>query len=170
MNPEMFKVLFSYNYWAFDRVWGCIQQLSVEQFVQPVDYSRGSIRNQVVHLMNATQRRISQLQHLEIPPALVNEDFTSLSRTRTEWDRIRDQTLNYVATVTSEELDEVIHWEIKDRGIAANSCCWEMLLHIANHGTDHRAQILAVLNQDFHIQTVEQDMILYLAEVQQKPA
>jgi uncharacterized damage-inducible protein DinB len=36
-------------------------------------------------------------------------------------------------------------------------------LHVINHGTDHRAQILAMLNQ-LGGETVEQDLIFYLRE------
>ncbi|MYE25841.1 MAG: hypothetical protein F4X87_01220 [Chloroflexi bacterium] len=37
---------------------------------------------------------------------------------------------------------------------------WEILLHIANHGTDHRAQILARLDE-LGAETIEQDLILH---------
>ncbi len=170
MNPKSIQTLFSYNYWAFDRVWACITQLTDDQFTQPVDYSRGSIRNQVVHLMSATQRWMLRLQRAEMPDRLVFEDFPGLAVTRAKWDELREDALKYLSTLTSEQLDEVIRWELPDRGIMAENRRWEILLHTANHGTDHRAQILAILNQHFGIETVEQDMILYLQERQGKPA
>jgi uncharacterized damage-inducible protein DinB len=40
---------------------------------------------------------------------------------------------------------------------------WQVLLHVANHGTDHRAQILKLLN-DLGIQTIYQDYIFYIFE------
>ena len=33
MDPETILELFSYNYWAFERVWACIAQLTDAQFV-----------------------------------------------------------------------------------------------------------------------------------------
>ena len=39
----------------------------------------------------------------------------------------------------------------------------EVLLHMVNHGTDHRAQILARLHE-LGAETVEQDLMLYLWE------
>jgi uncharacterized damage-inducible protein DinB len=36
-----------------------------------------------------------------------------------------------------------------------------VLLHVANHGTDHRAQLLRALH-DFGAPTFDQDLILYL--------
>lgn len=169
MDPEVIQELFSYNYWAFERVWACIVHLTDEQFAHEVDYSRGSIRNQVVHLMSATQRWVYRLQHIEPPPRLVNEDFVSLAQIKTKWDELRDETMKYLDTLTREQLEEVIRWELPERGFMEEDRRWEILLHVANHGTDHRAQILAILNQHFGIETVEQDMILYLREKQEKP-
>ena len=170
MNPESVRTLFSYNYWAFERVWNCIHQLTDEQFTQSVDYSRGSIRNQVVHLMSATQRWMLRLQRAPMAERMAFEDFPDLVTTKTKWDELRDETMNYVTRLTQDQLDEVVPWELADRGIATKNRRWEILLHVANHGTDHRAQILAILNQHFGIQTVEQDMILYLTEPQEKRA
>ncbi len=169
MDPEVILELFSYNYWAFERVWACIAQLTDEQFIEPVDYSRGSIRNHVVHLMGANQRWVYRLQRLEVPPRLENEAFTTLAQTKAKWDELRGEMMAYLATLTREQLDEVVHWELAERGYIADNHRWEVLLHAANHGTDHRAQVLAMLNQHFGIETVEQDMIIYLGEKQKKP-
>ena len=41
---------------------------------------------------------------------------------------------------------------------------WQVLIHVANHGTDHRAQILRALH-DLGIPTFDQDLILYLWKI-----
>ena len=51
MNPNEMRTIFDYNFWAFDRVWECVSQISNEQFVEEIDYSTGSIRNILVHVM-----------------------------------------------------------------------------------------------------------------------
>ena len=38
---------------------------------------------------------------------------------------------------------------------------WQVLLHVANHGTDHRAQILRALH-DVGAPTFDQDLIMHL--------
>ena len=38
---------------------------------------------------------------------------------------------------------------------------WQVLLNVANHGTDHRAQLLRVLN-DLEVRTEYQDYIFYV--------
>ena len=69
-----------------------------------------------------------------------------------------------MTSLEPRQLEETIEWELPARGLKLDNPRWEILLHVANHATDHRSQILAVLHQYFHVKTVEQDMILYLAE------
>jgi uncharacterized damage-inducible protein DinB len=42
---------------------------------------------------------------------------------------------------------------------------WQVLLHVANHGTDHRAQLLRQLH-DLGIETTSQDYIFYIFQNQ----
>ena len=168
MKSNEIMTIFNYNFWAFERVWECISQISDEQFVQEIDYSTGSIRNLVVHIMSANRNWMSRLQGTEMPPRLVFEDFDSLSKTKAKWDELRKELRDYLDCLTKEQLEESVNWELPARGLKLSNLRWEILLHVANHATDHRAQILAILHHHFHIKTVEQDMIIYLAERNQK--
>lgn len=164
MKPNEIKTLFDYNFWAFERVWECITQLSDEQFTEEIDYSTGSIRNIVCHLMSANARWVSRLQEKTPKLHITYEDFDSLSKTKTKWDELKKEFLNYVNSLDQEQLEMEATWEISNRNWKFNTPRWELLLHIANHGTDHRAQILAILHHHFHVKTDEQDMIIYSIE------
>jgi uncharacterized damage-inducible protein DinB len=164
MKPIEIKTFFDYNYWAFERVWDCITQLSDKQFTEEIDYSTGSIRNIVVHIMSGNRRWTSRLQDIETPPHLAFEKFDTLAKTKAKWDELREEFLDYINSLDQERIDETIHWELLARGLKLENHRWEILLHVSNHATDHRAQILAILHHHFHVKTVEQDMIFYLAE------
>jgi uncharacterized damage-inducible protein DinB len=164
MKTNEINMIFDYNFWAFERVWESICQISDEQFVEQIDYSTGSIRNIVVHIMSANRNWMARLKAAEITPRLVYEDFISLSQTKTKWNELRKELLDYLNFLTQEQLEETVSWELPARGLKSANSRWEILLHLANHATDHRAQILALLHQHFHVRTVEQDMIIYLAE------
>jgi uncharacterized damage-inducible protein DinB len=164
MKTNEIKTIFDYNFWAFDRVWECIYQISDEQFVEEIDYSTGSIRNIVAHMMSANRNWIGRLQDAEMPTRLVYEDFVSLSQTKAKWDELRKELMDYLDALTEGELEETVSWELPARALTSDNPRWEILLHLANHATDHRAQILSILHHHFHVKTVEQDMIIYFAE------
>jgi uncharacterized damage-inducible protein DinB len=164
MKPNEMLTIHQYGYWAFEKVWECIEQLTDKQFVEDLGYSRGSIRNQVIHMMSATRRWIIRLDGGEMVPHLVYDDFPTRAAVKAKWDEYRAEALAYLSKLTEADLDGKITWQLPDRGMSAENTRWEILLHVANHATDHRAQILALLNQHFGIQTMEQDMLFYLLE------
>ena len=164
MKASEIRTFFDYHFWAFERIWECISQISDQQFITEIDYSSGSIRNIVVHLMGSSRNWMSRLQGTEMPPRLVFGDFDSLSKTKAKWDELQKEFLHHLNSLDQEQLDEIVEWELPSQGLKSANRCSEILLHLANHGTDHRAQILAILHHHFHVKTIEQDMIYYLAE------
>ena len=164
MKPNEIKSIFDYNFWAFDRVWGCISQISDAQFVEEIDYSTGSIRNIITHIMSGNRVWMKVLRSIEFPPRLTLEDFDTQSKTRAKWDELQIEFLDDLGCIDQEQLNGTVDWELLSHGLKSTSLRWEILLHLANHATDHRSQILALLHRHFHIKTIEQDMIIYLAE------
>ena len=49
------------------------------------------------------------------------------------------------------------HHDAEDRALIL----WQVFLHVSNQGTDHRAQLLRVLN-DLGVKTTYQDYIFYV--------
>lgn len=164
MTPEAMKLLYRYNYWAFERLWECVMALSDEQFVQPIDYSTGSIRNHLVHVMSATRRWLDRLQGGALAPHLAFEDFPTRAAAKSRWDELKKETLAYVDALDANQLEAGVTWELPARGLHHTNRCWEVLLHVANHATDHRSQMLAMLHTQLHAPTIEQDLIFYLME------
>jgi uncharacterized damage-inducible protein DinB len=94
MNINEIKTIFDYNFWAFERVWECILPISEEQFIQEIDYSTGSIRNLVVHMMSANQNWMNRLRGIKMPLRLVFEDYDDYFKTKAKWDELRKNSLS----------------------------------------------------------------------------
>ena len=159
MNAAAFRHFYDYHFTENRTIWDrYITQLSYEQFTQPVSYSLGSVRDQIVHLMSVEEIWFSELRGVEpaepFPPA-TGDDRANI---RTHWDRIEQSVRAYLAELPDDRLfAKPIQEPEEDR----NLIVWQVLLHVVNHGTDHRAQLLRLLN-DLGVKTVSQDYIFYV--------
>ena len=98
---------------------------------------------------------MKRLQGSEIPAHLSFDDFSSCDAVKSKWDEAKGEFLDYVYSLNQTQLDELVHYEIVSRGVNSDNPRWELLMHIANHAADHRAQILAMLDNHFSVKSVE---------------
>lgn len=154
-SSEMIQTLFAYHYELYDRVWDSIDGLTKAQFMQEDAYSRGSLHHQMLHVANADGRWLRGLQgdpearQYTLSPA----DYPTRVAVRQIWDETRQAVTAYVAALTDDDLAQMAP------GMMGPN--WQVLVHIVNHGTDHRAQILRQLH-DLGAPTFDQDLILHL--------
>ncbi len=159
MNAHAFRHFYGYHFAENRKIWDrYVTQLSQEQFTQHVDYSRGSVRDQILHLISADDSWFSGLRGVDIPEDLDPADYHDRESIRAHWDNVEQTMRGYLAALRDDMLfDTPLEGEDKDLML------WQVLLHVANHGTDHRAQLLRVLN-DLGVRTEYQDYIFYVYE------
>ena len=159
MNVSAFRHFYDYHFSENRIIWErYITQLSYEQFTQPMGYSLGSVRDQIIHLMSVEEIWFSELRGIEPaapwPPATVDDRRLI----RAHWDGIEQSIRAYLAALPD---DQLFATPIKEPEEDRNLIVWQVLLHVVNHGTDHRAQLLRFLN-DLGVKTVSQDYIFYV--------
>ena len=159
MNADAFRHFYEYHFAENRKIWDSyVTQLSYEQFTQPVNYSRGSVRDQVVHLIEAEDLWFSELrgvQPLEPPPPA---NFDDRNNIRAHWNSVEKRMRAYLAELRD---DMLFDRPIKEPEEDKNLIVWQVLLHVVNHATDHRAQLLRLLN-DLGLKTTSQDYIFYV--------
>ncbi len=69
--------------------------------------------------------------------------------------------MSYLETLDEELLNAILEYDVPHRGGLKRNTRWQILLQGVNHGTDHRAQVLALLHQ-LGAPTLEQDFMIYL--------
>lgn len=157
MDANAFRHFFSYHFAENRKIWdACIAPLSDEHFARGAGYSHGSVRDQVVHLMSVEDTWSSGLRGVEIPESLDPAAFDDRDRLRTYWDEVEGRMRDYLDGLRDGMLFERPFKEGEDRDLIT----WQVLLHVVNHGTDHRAQLLRSLH-DLGIRTESQDYIFY---------
>lgn len=157
MNANAFRHFYEYHFAENRKIWDTyITSLSYEQFIQNMDYSHGSVRNQIVHLMSADDTWFSELRGIEIPESLNPANFDDRKIIRAYWDNVERNMRDYLAILRDDMLFDR-PFEGEDKVLII----WQVLLHVINHGTDHRAQLLRLLN-DLGVKTGPQDYIFYV--------
>ncbi len=96
MNMDYFRSLYDYHYQVNDKLWESVRQLSDEQFVQDVNYSIGSVRNHVVHVMGVDDRWFKRIKEEPLGDRLVYADFTTPAATYELWKQIETGVVGYV--------------------------------------------------------------------------
>lgn len=157
MNAHAFRHFYNYHFAENRKIWErYIVPLSQEQFTQETSYAHGSVRNQVVHLISVDDTWFSGLRGTDIPEPLHPTHFADRATLRAYWDNVEQTMHAYLARLQDDMLfTKPLHGEDE------NLFLWQVLLHVVNHGTDHRAQLLRLL-YDLGIQTESQDYIFYV--------
>jgi len=159
MNAKTFRHFYNYHIAENRKVWErYILPLSHEQFTQRVGYSVGSVRDQIIHLMDVDEIWFSELRNVEPSEPLPSTNLDDRKLIRERWDAIEQFMLEYLSELQDDTLfDKPIKEPEEDKDLAV----WQVLLHVVNHGTDHRAQLLRLLN-DLGVKTTSQDYIFYV--------
>ena len=161
MNADMFRTLYAYHFALNRRIWDeCIVPLTSDQFTRKVEYSVGSARNQVVHMLNIDDRWFSGLRGETVPDFLNLEIFSDHAVIRAKWDDIETRMRDYLSRLKDSDLSGQPFIADNDQ-----TQLWHILQHVVIHGADHRAQLLVILDQ-LGIKTFPQDFILYTWEQQ----
>ena len=163
MNAEAFRHFYNYHFAENRKILEHVAALTFKQFTQKVDYSRGSIREQLVHLVDVEDVWISELRGAQpSEPLPETTEIDDRDAIRSLWDVIEQNTRAYLANLQD---DQLFSKPITDPEEDKNLIVWQVLLHTVNHATDHRAQLLRALH-DLGVDTKSQDYIFYVYENQ----
>jgi uncharacterized damage-inducible protein DinB len=159
MNASAFRHFYEYHFTENRKIWdSCITSLAYEKFKQDAGYSHGSVREQIVHLINVDEVWFSELQGIEPSEPLPSANFDDREIIRTRWNNLEQSMRNYLAELQDNSLFEKPIKEPEEDKVLT---VWQVLLHVVNHGTDHRAQLLRLL-YDLGVKTTSQDYIFYV--------
>jgi uncharacterized damage-inducible protein DinB len=161
LNADAFRHFYNYHFAENRKTLEYVASLTFEQFIQKVDYSRGSVREQLAHLIDAEDVWISELRGAQpSEPLPETTDVDDRDAIRALWDVVEQNTRAYLANL---EDDFLFTKPITDPEEDKDLVVWQVLLHVVNHATDHRAQLLRAL-YDLGVDTKSQDYIFYVYE------
>lgn len=155
MNRGYFIRLFDYNFWAHRQIWEPLSTLGDEDYTR--DLGVGSLFDQCFHILSYEAWWFHYLKDGE---GLVLDQDSLADRAAIHQQCLETESYarSYVYSLTPKELRR----DVKHPDWKEPLSVWEVLLHLANHSTDHRAQILGGLRQ-LGLQTVpDLDFVKYV--------
>ena len=151
---ELVKTYYAYNSWAAAKLLDSLESLSAAELTAPGCSGHGSIRDTLAHFM-ATQwgwvswfdgsLTVTQAYGVKIP----SDSLDTVAKARERWLPIDKQATDLVNGLTEEKLRDIWSWSLPNGG-SDSLPLWKLLLHVANHGTHTRAQIVAAIRRAGH--------------------
>ncbi len=161
MNVNDLLTLYDYNYWARDRILGSVANLSHHQISAPATLSYGSLLGNLIHILNAEWIWRLRCQEGISPTAmLLEEKITNLDTLQRTWRDEEASMRAFLGGLQEEDLSKQIRYK-RIKGQEQTNTLWHILLHIVNHGTQHRAEAAALLTE-YHQSPGDIDFIIYL--------
>ncbi len=154
MLVEAMQALYDYSRQATERILDTAERLTPEQWLAPQTAGRGSIRDTLVHLVSAQGSWLTTWGG-PLPSGgasrgpVVPADFPDVTAVRSLLKTVDGATQAFLTELTDEALARVI---VRQRaaGGEMRATLWQMMLHVANHGTQHRSEVAAFLTAFNH--------------------
>jgi uncharacterized damage-inducible protein DinB len=90
------------------------------------------------------------------------EDFPTFESLRARWADEEPRLMDYVSNLTDEGLSRRFKY-VSTEGFPHERAVWESMLHLVNHGTQHKTEAAAILTR-FGYSPGDIDLIVYLNE------
>jgi len=165
MFAEALRRLYEYNSWATEKLLETAEGLSQEQLHAPGQAGRGSIRDTLLHLVNVHKGWLSwwdgtlsgmDAYNMKLDPA----EYPDVGALRREWATVVQQTQAFIAGLRDDDPERLYGIDLPD-GQHWDQALWKMMLHVANHGTQHRAETASMMTAFGH-SPGDLDLLFYL--------
>jgi uncharacterized damage-inducible protein DinB len=173
MQGEIVRALYDYGDWATNRVLDAASGLTETQWLSPGGAGRGSIRDTLVHMIG-TQKGWTAWWDGSLPAmeayalSLDPNDFADAEALRREWASVSAVTRAFAAGLTDADLQRVYSTPMPN-GMAFALPLWQMMVHVANHGTQHRSEAAAMLTE-FDRSPGDLDALYFFDPIKPAPA
>jgi uncharacterized damage-inducible protein DinB len=160
MNKEDILTLYKYNQWANRKILDAASNVTEEQYLADASFPHGGLRGTLVHTLFAQWIWRSRWQGTSPNYRFKPDEFPTFESLRTRWIEEEKILMDFVEGLTDEALNQVMRYK-NTKGDPHEQVLWKMMMHMLNHGTQHRAEAAALLTE-FGCSPGDVDMIYFL--------
>ena len=148
---ETLRYFYRYNDWAMEKVLLALEKIRPNDWDAQGCSGHGSIRRTLAHLFNTQAGWFAWFDGtLDVASALkplyAPDEITDATNARDKWAPISRRTSTLLARLTESEIQKEWSWSVPNVN-TGSAILWHMMLHVANHGTHTRAQIVAAIRR-----------------------
>jgi uncharacterized damage-inducible protein DinB len=164
LQLEELLTLYDYNFWATERILSAADALDADQLDTTLLTGLDSLRVIFAHAVGSEWVWRMRWQGSN-PPALPSpDDFPTLAAIRTRWREEQQLMRTFLAALREEELGRVLAYTNLS-GQPRRVVLWHTMIHVINHGTQHRSEAAALLTALGH-SPGNLDMIVFFPQAE----
>ncbi|OLN29411.1 DinB family protein [Desulfosporosinus metallidurans] len=146
MNKNLISELYEYNNWANEKLLNELGRLEPEDITRDLSSSFRSIQDTMVHILAVEELWVSRWMGEQTRSLLIPDDFPTYSSLAERWNIFRTQINDFLLLLTEGDLvAELSYKNIK--GITYSLELWKQILHVTNHSSYHRGQVVTMIRQ-----------------------
>lgn len=161
MDKQIIAQMYAYGIWANRKLLDAASALTAEQLRQPFTPHGFTILSSFAHLVSAEWRWLQAWKGEPMTERLTVDDLPTLDAVRAKWEPLFAERRAFIASLTPEHLAQPIVRKVQGR--EQGIILWHALVHVANHGTQHRSEIALMLT-DLGQSPGDLDMVWYFLE------
>jgi uncharacterized damage-inducible protein DinB len=156
------RELLLYMLWADRLMLKAVREVRPEDLTRDAGISFGSMLGTMVHMMGSQRLWLSRFwgRSLDHIPTLT--DFPDLMSWIHGWEETASEIEVFLAALTDEQLANALTWT-STTGSIHTLPLWQPVLHLVNHVSYHRGQVVSLLRQ-MGYQTPSTDLVYYFIE------
>ena len=142
-------MLYKYNQWANALILNAAANVTQDEYLAPASFPYGGLRGTLVHTLFAEWVWRRRWEGVSPTKRFKPEDFPTFESLHTRWAEEEKALMSFVENLTDEKLDSKFKYNSTD-GQPHERILWQVMAHMVNHGTQHRAEVAAILTNLGH--------------------
>ncbi|HEU4745584.1 MAG TPA: DinB family protein [Anaerolineales bacterium] len=163
MNKQDILILYKYNQWANAKILNAAANVTTDQFLAPASFPHGGLRGTLVHALSAEWIWRTRWEGSSPTVMLKAEEFPDFPSLRGRWAEEEMRLMNFVSGISDESLNNTFDYT-NTSGKPFSRVLWHAMVHLVNHGTQHRTEAAAMLT-DFGCSPGDIDLIFFVSEL-----
>ncbi len=150
MLAEALRTLYGYERFAYEQIFDTAAGLTAEQWLEPGSAGHGSVRDTLLHGLTAHRNWLGLCDRsMTAEQAFVQQldpaDYPDVAAMRTLWRQVDAASQAYLERLDDAEAASHRGGTFPWSGETFSQPVWAILMHVANHSTQHRSEAAAMM-------------------------